>query len=129
MLCYLALTLDSTTLMAIQHDCVNADGTSSGEAAWKCVLYRFRSNETPTVVTIVSQLARLNLIEGEGIEIFFIRAGKLYSRLQQARPEALEQNGITERANTIIVELARRLLLQAKLPGIISSELLQLLDI
>ena len=82
--CYLALTLDSTTLMTIRHDCVNADGMGDGEAAWRCVMDRFRSNEAPTVVSIVSQLARLKLTDGEDIQNFFIRAQELYSRLQQA---------------------------------------------
>ena len=66
--CYLALMLDSTTLMTIRHECVNADGMGDGDAAGKCVLYRFRSNEAPTVVSIVSQLARLKTSEGEGIQ-------------------------------------------------------------
>ena len=80
--CYLALTLDSKTLMTRRPDCVNADRMGDGEAAWKCVLDRFRSNETPTVVSIVSKWARLKMSEGEGIQNSFIRAQELYSRLQ-----------------------------------------------
>ena len=52
--CYSALTLHSTTLMRIRHDCVSADGMGDGEAAWQCVSHQFRNNEAPTVVSIVS---------------------------------------------------------------------------
>ena len=82
--CCLALTLDSTTLMTIRHDCMNADGMGDDESAWKCVLDRFRSNEGPTVVGIVSQLPRLKMIEGKGIQNFITRAQELYSPFQQA---------------------------------------------
>ena len=82
--CYLAMTLDSTTLMTIHHDCVNADGISNGEAACKCALDRFRSNEAPIVVSIGSEVARLKMSEGERIQNFIIRDQDLYSRLQQA---------------------------------------------
>ena len=109
--CYLALTLDSTTLMTIRHDCVNADGMGDGQAAWKAVMDRFRSNEAPTVVSIVAQLARLKLTEGEDIQSFFIRAQELYSRLQQAGEylspaifNALILNGLPEQYEHFIVQ-------------------------
>ena len=80
----MALALDSTFLMTIRHDYVNPLAKVDGEAAWKCVVDRFRSNKAPTVVSIVSQLARLKMSKGEGIQIFFIRAQEVYNRLQQA---------------------------------------------
>ena len=89
--CYLALTLDST-LMTIRLDSVNAAGMGDGNAACKCVLDRFCSNEAPTVATIVSQLARLKMSEVEGIQKFFIRAQELYSRLQYAREHLSSAN-------------------------------------
>ena len=70
--------------MTIRHDCANADRMSNGIAAWECVLDRFRSMKAPTVVSIVSQLARLKMSGGEGIQNFFIRAQELYSRFQHA---------------------------------------------
>ena len=72
-------TLDSTTLLTIRHDCVNAEGMGDGQRAWTSVMDLFRSNEAPTVVSIVAQLARLKLTEGEDIHSFFIRAQALYN--------------------------------------------------
>ena len=63
---------------------MNADGLGESQTAWKCVLDRFRTNEAPTVVSIVSQLARLKVSEGAGIQKSFIGAQELYSGLQQA---------------------------------------------
>ena len=57
--CHLALTLDATTLMLMRHDCVGDDGIGDGAKAWKLLQERFQSVETPTVVTLVAQLARL----------------------------------------------------------------------
>ena len=59
--CHLALTLDATTLMLMRHDCVGDDGIGDGAKAWKLLQERFQSVETPTVVTLVAQLARLQL--------------------------------------------------------------------
>ena len=59
--CHLALTLDATTLMLMRHDCVGYDGIVDGAKAWKLLQERFQSVETPTVVTLVAQLARLQL--------------------------------------------------------------------
>ena len=84
MWCYLALTLDLTTLMTIGHDCVNADGMGESKAVCRCLLDLFRSNEIPGVESIVSQLARLKRSEGEGSQNYFIRAQELFSRAQQA---------------------------------------------
>ena len=64
-LCHLALTLDATTLMLMRHDCVGDDGIGDGEKAWKLLQKRFQSVETPTVVTLVAQLAGLQLEDAE----------------------------------------------------------------
>ena len=65
--------------------CVNVEEMCGGDVAWKCVLDDFRSNEAPMVVSFASPLARLKMSDGDCIQIFFIRAQKLYSRLQQSR--------------------------------------------
>ena len=80
----LALTLDSASLIEIRHNCVNADRTGHGEAAWKCVRDRFHCNEATTAVSIVSKLVRFEISENEGIQNFFSRAQKLHSRFQHA---------------------------------------------
>ena len=67
--------------MTICHDWVNANGIGYGEAADKCVLDRFRSNEATTVVGIVS---KLKMSKGKCIQHFFHRGSKLQSQLQQA---------------------------------------------
>ena len=71
--CHLALTLDATTLMLMRHDCVADDGIGDGAKAWKLLQERFQSVETPTVVTLVAQLARLQLEDAEDLDSFFIR--------------------------------------------------------
>ena len=70
--------------MTIRHICVNAGGMVDSKAARKCVLDRFRSNKAPTVVSIVSQLTKLEMSEAEDIQNFFIRARERFSRLQRA---------------------------------------------
>ena len=72
---------------------------------------QFRSNEAPTVVRVVEQLARLKLTEGEDIQSFFIRAQELYSRLQQEGEKltpaifnALILNGLPEQYEHFIVQ-------------------------
>ena len=102
--CYLALTLHSTTLMTIRHDCVNADRLGKSEAAWKCVLNCFHSYEAPTVVSNVSPLARLKMSEGEGNQNVFIRAPKFFNRIRQARKtlNALILTGLLEQSQQLI---------------------------
>ena len=55
---YLALVLDSTSLIMIRHDCVNHKGLGDGHKAWGLLQERFTSNETVTVVSVMKQLAR-----------------------------------------------------------------------
>ena len=71
--CHLALTLDATTLMLMRHDCVGDDGIGDGAKAWKLLQERFQSVETPTVVTLMAELARLQLEDAEDLDSFFIR--------------------------------------------------------
>ena len=59
--CHLALTLDATTLMLMRRGCVGDDHIGDGAKAWKLLQERFQSVVTPTVVTLVAQLARLQL--------------------------------------------------------------------
>ena len=82
--CHLALTLDSTTLMLMRHDCVGDDGIGDGAKAWKLLQERFQSVETPTVVTLVAQLARLQPEDAEDLDSFLIRGQELPARLQEA---------------------------------------------
>ena len=65
--CHLPLTLDATTLMLMRHNCVGDDGIGDGAKAWKLLQERFQSVETPTVVTLVAQLARLQLEDSEDL--------------------------------------------------------------
>ena len=81
---HLALTVDATNLMLMRHDCVGDDGIGDRAKAWKLLRERFQSVENPTVVTFVTQLARLQLEESEDLDSFFIRAKELLTRLQEA---------------------------------------------
>ena len=82
--CHLALTLDATTLMLIRHDCVGDDGLGDEAKAWKLLQERFQSVRTPTVVTLVAQLPRLQLEDVEDFDSFSIRGQELVTRLQEA---------------------------------------------
>ena len=84
MLCHLALTLDATTLMLMRHDCVGYDGIADGAKAWNLLQEIFQSVETPEMVTLVAQLARLQLEDAEDLDSFFIRGQELLTRLQEA---------------------------------------------
>ena len=84
MWCRLALTLDATTLMLMRHDCVGDDGIGDGAKNWKLLQERFQIVETPTVVTLVAQVARLQLEGAQDSDSFFIRGQELLTRLQEA---------------------------------------------
>ena len=88
--CHLALTLDATTLMRMRHDGVGDDGIGDAAKAWKLLQVRFQSVETPTVVTLVAQLARLQLEDNEDLDSFFIRGQELVTRLKEAGEEVSE---------------------------------------
>ena len=81
--CNLALTLDAATLMQMRHDCMGDDGIGDGAKAWKLLRERFQSVETPTVVTLVAQPARLQLEDAEDLDSFFITGQELLTRLQE----------------------------------------------
>ena len=102
--CYLAMILDSNSLMLIRHGCVDHKGLGEGQKAWGLHQERFRSNETETVVSLMRQLARLQLKKDEALHNYFIRAQKLSTRLKQAGEHlsepllnAMVLNGLPER--------------------------------
>ena len=82
----LALTLDSTSQMLIRHDCVGKDSLQKGDGtpAWNLLKERFRSEKSPTVVALVSQIARVQLKPDEALHVYFIRTQKLMTRLSDA---------------------------------------------
>ena len=109
--CNLALVLDTTTLMLIKHDCLNDNGTGNGTKAWKMLQERFQSVETPTVVSLVSQLARLQLRRGEDLDTFFIRGQELMTRLGEAGEpisetlfNAMILNGLPQRFEVFVIQ-------------------------
>ena len=66
------------------------DSIGDGAKAWKFLQERFQSVETPTVVTLVAQLARLQLEDSEDLDSFFIRGQELLRRLPEAREAVSE---------------------------------------
>ena len=88
--CYLAMTIDASSLMLIRHYCVNRKGLADGQKAWQLLKQRFRSDETTTVISLMRQLARIQLREDETIHQYFIRAQELVSRLQNAGQDLSE---------------------------------------
>ena len=109
--CHLALTLDETTLMLTRHDCVGDDGIGDGAKAWKLLQERFQSVETLTVLTLVAQLARLQLEDADDLDSFFIREQELITRLQEAGKavsetlfNALVLNGLPMRYEIFVIE-------------------------
>ena len=109
--CYLAMVLDSTSLMLIRHDCVDHKGLGDGHKAWGLLQQRFRSDETVTVVSVMRQLARLQLKEDEALHNYFIRAQELSTRLEHAGERlsepllnAMVLNGLPERYEHFVVQ-------------------------
>ena len=109
--CHLALTLDATTFMLMRLDCVGDDGIVDEVKAWKLWQERFQSVETPTVVTLVAQLARLQLEDAEDLDSFFIRGQELLTRLQEAWEavsetlfNALVLNGLPMRYESFVIQ-------------------------
>ena len=80
----LALTLDSTSLMLIRHDCDVKDSLGGGTRAWNFLKERFRSQDSPIVMALVSQIARTQLKPDEALHGYFNRAQKLTTRLSDA---------------------------------------------
>ena len=95
----------------MRHDCVGDDGIGDGAKAWKLLQERFQSVETPTVVTSVAQLARLQLEDAEDLDSFFIRGQELLTRLQEAGEavsetlfNALVLNGLPMRYESFVIQ-------------------------
>ena len=72
--CYLAMVLDSTSLMLIRHECVDNKGPSNGGKASVFLQQRFRSDETATVASVMRQLARLQVKEDEALHNYVIHS-------------------------------------------------------
>ena len=72
--CYVAMVLDTTSLMLIRHDCVDNKGFGDDHKAWILLHERFRSNKTLTVVIVMSKLTRITLKDDEALPQYFIRA-------------------------------------------------------
>ena len=68
----------------VRHDCVGDYGIGDGAQAWKFLQERFQSVETSTVVTLVTQLVRLQLEDAEDLNSCFIREQELLTRLEEA---------------------------------------------
>ena len=60
-------------------------GIGDGAKAWKLLQEIFQRVETTTVVTLVAQLARMQLEDADNLDGFFIRGQELLTRLQDAR--------------------------------------------
>ena len=80
-MCGAIATLDATTLVLMRNDCVGDDGIRVGAKARKLLQKRFHSVETPTVVTLVAKLVRLQLEDSEDLDSFFIRGHELLTKL------------------------------------------------
>ena len=84
------LTLDAITLILKRHEFVPNGGIGVGKKALKLLHERFECVETPTVVTLVEQLARLQLRKSEDLDSLFIRGQELFTRLQGAEEAVSE---------------------------------------
>ena len=105
------MTLDASSLLLIRHDCVNSNGLGDGQKAWQLLQQRFRSDETITVISLMRQLARLQLREDKAIHQYFIRAQELVTRLHHAGEElsetlfnAMVLNGLPQRHENFVVQ-------------------------
>ena len=97
--------------MLKRHDCVRDDDIGDGAKAWKLLQERFQSVETPKVVTLAAQLARLQLEDSEDLDSFFIRGQELLTRLKEAREavsetlfNALVLNGLPMRYESFVIQ-------------------------
>ena len=113
--CYLAMTIDTGSLMLIRHDCVNSEGLGDGKKAWQLHQLCFRRDEKSKVISLMRQLAKLQLRENEAIHQYFIRAQELVNRLHHAREElsetlfkAMVLNGLSQRYEHFVILWCRR---------------------
>ena len=109
--CFLAMELDSKSLMLIRHDCVDKKCLGDRRKAWVLLQQRFRSDETVTVVNVMRELARLQLKEDEALHNYFIRAQVLSTRLEHEGEHLSETllnvmvlNGLSERYELFVVQ-------------------------
>ena len=105
------MTLHASSLMLIRHYFVNSKGLGDGQKAWQLLQQRFRSDETTTVISLMRQLPRLQLREGEAIQQYFIRAQELVTRLHHAGEEVSETlfnamvlNGLPQQYEHFVVQ-------------------------
>ena len=82
--CHLALNIVASNLMLTRHGCLGDDGIGSGAKASKPLQERFQSVKTPTLLTLIAQIARLQLEHSEDLDSFFIRGQELLTREQKA---------------------------------------------
>ena len=82
--CYLAVVLDSTSLMLIRHDCMDNKALGDGRKAWVLLQKRFWNDEIVAVVSLLRQMAHLQLKEDKALHKYFICAQELSTRLEHA---------------------------------------------
>ena len=109
--CYLAMTLDASSLVLIRHDCVNSKGLGDGQKAWQLLQQRLRSDEKTTDISLRRQFAKLQLREDKANQHYFIRAQELVNRLHHAGEEVYETlfnammlNGLPQRYEHFVVQ-------------------------
>ena len=95
----------------MRHDSVEDDGIGDEAKAWNFFQERFQSVETTVVVTLVAQLAQLELKNSEDLDGFFIRGQEFFTRLQEAGEafsetlfNALVINGLPMRYENFVVQ-------------------------
>ena len=80
-MCGAIATLDATTFVLMRHECAGDDEIRVGAKDRKLLQKRFHSVQTPTVVTLVAKLVRLQLEDSEDLDSFFIRGQELVTEL------------------------------------------------
>ena len=105
------MTIDASGLMLLRHDCVNSMGIGDVQKAWQLLQKRFRSDETNTVISLMRQLAKLQLREDEAIHQYFIRAQELVNHFNHAGEKisetlfnAMVLNGLPQRYEHFVVQ-------------------------
>ena len=88
--CCLATTLDASSLMLIQHACLNNNGLGLVQEAWQLLQQRSRSDEKTTVISLMRQLARLHFRMNKTFHQYIIRAQELVTHLHHAGEEPSE---------------------------------------
>ena len=109
--CCLAMVLDSLSLILIGHECVDNKGLGDERKAWVLLQQGFEGDETVTVVSVMRQLARLQLNEEKALHSYFIRAQELSAMLKHAgenlsKPllNAVVLNGLPERYEHFVLQ-------------------------